>query len=158
MVTARTVRDDRTGVQEVDRAHRRRGGVVPFVDTPAGYPGNVLVLVVEDDAAVRALLVAVVGDMGLRVAAVHDGRAALDLFARERPALVLTDLMMPVLDGFAVCRALKADAGTRAVPVVAVSAGRNRPEALACGCDDFVAKPFDIDAVEATVRHWLQSA
>jgi CheY-like chemotaxis protein len=115
----------------------------------------VLVLVAEDDAAVRDLLVAVVGDMGLGVAAARDGRAALDLVARERPALVLTDLMMPVLDGFAVCRALKADGATRAVPVVALSAGRNEPEALACGCDDFLAKPFDIDEVEATVRRWL---
>ena len=48
-----------------------------------------------------------------------------------------------------------ADPATRAIPVVAVSADGNRGAALACGCDDFLAKPFDLDAIERVVRRWL---
>jgi CheY-like chemotaxis protein len=115
----------------------------------------VTVLLVDDDADIRAVLVDVLADLGLDVAEVANGAEALEAVARKHPALVLMDLMMPVLDGFEACRRLKADPATRAVPVVGLSAGANRADALGCGCDDFVAKPFDLASIEAVLRRWL---
>jgi CheY-like chemotaxis protein len=66
--------------------------------------------------------------------------------------------MMPLLDGLPVCRRLEADPATRAIPAAAISAARNRASALACGCDDVVAGPFDLDALEATLRRCLPAA
>ncbi|HEY3111012.1 MAG TPA: response regulator [Chloroflexota bacterium] len=114
------------------------------------------VLVVDDDPAILDVLDEFVGDdLGLAVARASNGAAALAAIAARRPDLVLLDLRMPVLDGFEACRRLKADPATRAIPVVAVSADGNRGAALACGCDDFLAKPFDLDAIERVVRRWL---
>jgi CheY-like chemotaxis protein len=79
----------------------------------------------------------------------------LRVVARDQPALVLVDVVMPRLSGFEVAKRLKADPATRAIPVVAISGGATRAEALAAGCDDFVAKPFDIDAFVVTLRRWL---
>jgi two-component system alkaline phosphatase synthesis response regulator PhoP len=118
--------------------------------------GAVTVLVVDDDAGIRALLVDFLAvDLGLAVAEARDGAEALAIVDRERPALVLLDLMMPVLDGLEVCRRLKADPATRAIPAVAISAAPDWESALACGCGDFVAKPFDLDALKSTLRRWL---
>jgi two-component system cell cycle response regulator DivK len=113
------------------------------------------VLLVDDDVDIRSILVDVLSDLGLGVAEAGNGAEALASVARERPSLVLLDLMMPVIDGFEVSRRLKADPATRAIPVLALSAGSNRARALECGCDDFVAKPFDLDGVEAALRRWL---
>jgi two-component system cell cycle response regulator DivK len=114
------------------------------------------VLVVDDDPDIRALLTEfLAADLGVAVATARDGQDALAQVALARPDAVLLDLMMPVLDGFEVCHRLKADPATRDIPVVAVSAGRNADGARACGCDDFVAKPFDIEAIEAALHRWL---
>jgi CheY-like chemotaxis protein len=68
---------------------------------------------------------------------------------------VLVDVLMPRLGGLEVARRLKADPATRGIPVVALSAGATRADALAAGCDDFVGKPFDVDDLIETVRRWL---
>src|SRR3989442_1361541 len=123
----------------------------PRLDRPAPR-----VLVVDDDPAILDVLDEFVGDdLGMAVARATNGAAALAAVAARRPDLVILDLRMPVLDGFEACRRLKADPATRAIPVVAVSADGNRGAALACGCDDFLAKPFDLDAIERVVRRWL---
>jgi CheY-like chemotaxis protein len=123
----------------------------PWLDRPAPR-----VLVVDDDPAILDVLGEFVGDdLGMAVARASNGAAALEAVAARRPDLVLLDLRMPILDGFEACRRLKADPTTRAIPVVAVSADGNRGAALACGCDDFLAKPFDLDAIERVVRRWL---
>ena len=77
---------------------------------------------------------------------------------RERPGMILLDLMMPRLDGFEVARKLKADPSTAGIPIVAVSAlarPDDREAALAAGCDDFVRKPFELDELEAKIRSYL---
>jgi two-component system cell cycle response regulator DivK len=114
------------------------------------------VLVVDDDPSILDILGDFVADeLGADVERASNGAVALAAAAARRPDLVLLDLRMPVLDGFEACRRLKANPATRAIPVVAVSADSNRAAALACGCDDFVAKPFDLVSIEQVVRHWL---
>ena len=84
--------------------------------------------------------------------------AVLRSVERERPDLILLDLMMPGMDGFEVARQLKADPLTASIPIVAVSAlarPDDREAALAAGCNDFLRKPFELDDLEALIRTYL---
>lgn len=116
------------------------------------------VLVVDDEAANRELLVELLGARGLEVFTAEDGAAALQRFAEHRPDLVLLDVQMPKLDGFEVCRRLKADADTRLVPVVfltGLSASEDRVRGIAAGGDDFLIKPLEQATLLARVRSLL---
>jgi len=118
-----------------------------------------LILVVEDDDALRTLLSMVVRDeLGAKVVEARNGREAIEQVRRARPALVLLDLMMPVMDGLEVCRRIKADPTTCDIPLVAFSAGARRDQAIAARCDDFLFKPFDYDDLLGKIRHWLNAA
>jgi len=75
------------------------------------------ILIVDDDAANRSVLVSLLGYLGHRVVEAADGREALALAQRERPSLVITDLLMPVMDGFDLARRLREDVALAAVPV-----------------------------------------
>lgn len=97
------------------------------------------------------------------VEAVGDGEAALAAIRRRRPTLVLTDVTMPVLDGFGLLRALRSDPATRTVPVMMLSAragDASRAEGLAAGADDYLVKPFSSRELMArvAVRLELQAA
>ncbi|HUQ16607.1 MAG TPA: response regulator, partial [Candidatus Saccharimonadales bacterium] len=105
-----------------------------------------IVLVVDDVAANRELLQALLDDLGHDVRTANDGQAALDAVAVEEPDLILLDIEMPRLDGLAVCRRIKADPRLRLVPVVLLTARADRETRLAgltAGADDFLTKPFD---------------
>jgi two-component system phosphate regulon response regulator PhoB len=112
------------------------------------------ILVVDDERPVRELLAALLADAGHRVLTAAHGQQALELVAAERPDLVLSDLMMPVLGGADLCRRLKADAAAGATPVILMSSAHARL-AQSAGADAFIAKPFDLEAMEAVVRAWL---
>ena len=115
-------------------------------------------LIVEDEAPLRELLRVSLGDDFVYLEAAN-GSAALDLVARHRPSLVLLDLMLPGMTGLDVLRALRADDEAGDIPVVGVSAWVHlEPEALAAGADRFVTKPFDPDALRATVVSLLEEA
>lgn len=120
---------------------------------------DVLVLIAEDEPDNQVILQTVVESLvGARATVAGDGIAVLALVARERPGMILLDLMMPGLDGFEVARKLKADPATAGIPIVAVSAlarPDDREAALAAGCDDFVRKPFELDELEAKIREYL---
>jgi signal transduction histidine kinase/DNA-binding response OmpR family regulator len=94
--------------------------VVLGVYAPSG--GEAPVLVVDDEADARALVRDILRSAGYRVVEAADGRQALDAIAAERPALVVLDLMMPELDGFAVLERLGADPTLRELPVVVLTA------------------------------------
>jgi CheY-like chemotaxis protein len=101
------------------------------------------VLVVDDQEPVRALASTVLRHyVGATIAEAADGAEALQCMDEATPALVLTDLMMPGIDGLALVRRLRADPTWRAIPVVAMSGGPSKAEALAAGCDAFLSKPF----------------
>jgi signal transduction histidine kinase len=95
------------------------------------------------------------------VDAVGDGEAALEAARRRVPDLVLTDVMMPILDGFALLRELRRDAATRDVPVIMLSARageESRVVGLEAGADDYLAKPFSSRELVARVTTRLQLA
>ena len=112
------------------------------------------ILVVEDGEFNRDLLVQLLEEEYALVVAV-DGEDALAKARSERPDLILMDLGLPVLDGWEATRRLKADRELRHIPVVAVTShamvGDERKARLA-GCDGFLPKPIDEDALMATVR------
>lgn len=112
------------------------------------------ILVVDDERPLRDMLAAVFESSGYRVLAAGDGRRALELVAAEHPDAIVSDVMMPLMSGVELCRRVKAEAATRHVPVVLMSAADSHRTAGA-GADAFVAKPFDIDDLEKLVARLL---
>ena len=102
------------------------------------------VLLADDNADMREYISRTLGD-GYEVTPVADGAAALDAARKNRPDIVLADIMMPVLDGFELLRELRADPALRDVPVMLVSARAGeeaRTEGISAGADDYLTKPF----------------
>ncbi|MGW5557758.1 ATP-binding protein [Micromonospora sp. NPDC003944] len=119
------------------------------------------ILLADDNPDMRAYLTRLLTGQGWRVRAVTDGRQALDEIHRDLPDLVLTDVMMPVLDGFELVRRLRADPATRALPVLVLSAragGEASVEGLSLGADDYVVKPFAATELIARIRASIRRA
>ncbi len=113
---------------------------------PAARPGGPRerVLVADDNADMRGYLARLLASQ-YEVEAVADGMAALAAARRQRPDLLLSDVMMPRLDGIGLVREVRADAGLSDLPVILLSARAGedaRLEGLQCGADDYLAKPF----------------
>ncbi|MGC1215680.1 MAG: SpoIIE family protein phosphatase [Micromonospora sp.] len=124
---------------------------------PADAP---TVLVVEDNQDLRSFLTSLLAP-SYRVLTAADGQAALDLTARDLPDLVLTDVMMPRMDGFALLRALREDRRTAGLPVIVLSARAGEEaavEGLRAGADDYLPKPFSALELLARVRAHLELA
>jgi DNA-binding response OmpR family regulator len=105
------------------------------------------ILVVDDEEDIRRFLGTVLKEKGYEVLLAAEGEEALALAGRERPHLVLLDIMMPAMDGWEVLRRLKADAHTARIPVAVVSARtevRARALSEGAGVADFVEKPFSL--------------
>jgi class 3 adenylate cyclase len=102
-------------------------------------------LVVDDTPANIRLLEAVLSPRGYAVDAAASGAEALERLAADPPDLVLLDVVMPGMDGYEVCRRIRAEPATRLLPVVMVTAtpGQERVQALEAGADDFLRKPID---------------
>jgi CheY-like chemotaxis protein len=110
-----------------------------------------LVLVVDDDPDILEAICDILTGEGYRVARARHGGEALAALERERPALILLDLMMPVMDGLAFAQALRERERERGVPIVVISAEGNPQKAAAVGARAYLSKPFDIDALLAEV-------
>jgi signal transduction histidine kinase/DNA-binding response OmpR family regulator len=119
------------------------------------------VLVADDNADMREYLHRLLTGRGWTVEVVADGEAALRVARRRRPDLVLADVMMPGLDGFALMRALRADPATADVPVVLLSARAGedaRVEGLDAGADDYLVKPFSAKELVSCLAARLEVA
>ena len=115
------------------------------------------VLVVDDDPALAEMLGIVLRGEGFEPAFVSDGDAALGAFRREKPDVVLLDLMLPGTDGIEVCRQIRAESG---VPIVMLTAKGDTTDVvlgLESGADDYVVKPFKPKELIARVRARLRT-
>jgi signal transduction histidine kinase len=145
-----------------DGAARRDGSVG---EIPEMVPGDrsvqsARVLIADDNADMRDYLVKVLGQR-YEVEAVADGRSALECIRADSPDLVLSDVMMPELDGFGLISAIRADERTRALPVILLSARAGeeaRIEGLGAGADDYLVKPFSARELVARVASQLELA
>jgi len=117
------------------------------------------VVVIEDDPDILELIEYNLRREGFRVATAAGGRSGLAAIAREKPDLVLLDLLLPGLNGLDVCRRLRADAATRDLPVIMVTARGEESDVvlgLGVGADDYVHKPFSPRELVARVRAVLR--
>ena len=116
------------------------------------------ILVVDDVPENVRLLEAVLVSRGYEVVTANDGRAALERVQTAEPDLILLDVMMPGIDGYAVCSQLRANDDTAVLPVIMVtsSIGQEKTKAIEAGADDFIPKPFNHDELLTRVRSLLR--
>jgi len=120
-------------------------------------PEKERILIVEDEAAMRLALQDTLQAEGYRVIIALDGRSGLDRAVKEKPALILLDVMLPKLNGFQVCAELRKHSIT--IPVLMLTAkGRvaDRVEGLDVGADDYLVKPFSAEELLARMRALLR--
>jgi two-component system sensor histidine kinase/response regulator len=122
---------------------------------PDGGGDVATILVADDEEPILDLLADVLTSEGYIVIIAHDGREALALARTRRPDLVLSDVMMPYMDGPELARRLHMDTETHDMPVVLMSAAR-LPDRAAVGIAGFLAKPFDIWHIAAIVQMALE--
>lgn len=109
------------------------------------------ILLADDEEDVKFVLKLYLESKGYEVVTAYDGLDAIDQARREKPDVILLDLMMPVIDGYEVCRRLKADPSTEPIPIVMVSAASHAEsvqKGLAAGAVDYIVKPFDPESLE----------
>jgi two-component system response regulator MprA len=118
-----------------------------------------LILVVERDPHVRSLERYFLEEAGFAVDFELDGRAALERARRDRPAIVICEILVPGLDGLSVCRALKSDPRTRSIAVLVFSILAAEQRAREAGADAFLRKPLNetrlVDSVKRLVGRLL---
>lgn len=114
------------------------------------------VLIAEDDETSCRVLARTLEKLGYGVAVAADGAAAWELFLKERPRVIITDWMMPRVDGLELCRRIRGDAAndgyTYLVVLTALGGKQNYLEAMNAGADDFLTKPFDPDELVSRLR------
>jgi two-component system, OmpR family, phosphate regulon response regulator PhoB len=120
-----------------------------------------LVLIVEDEASLATMLRYNLEKQGFRVDEAVDGQEALTRIAETVPDIVLLDWMLPVMSGIEVCRQIRRRPATRDLPVIMVTARTEDQDAvrgLNTGADDYITKPFSMDALLARMRALLRRA
>lgn len=122
-------------------------------------PNSATILLVDDEAAQRELLRYNLEKAGFETLQADNGAAAMDIVEAEEPDLVVLDWMMPEASGIEVCRALRAHAGTRLLPIIMLSARgeeADRSKGLDSGADDYITKPFSPRELVSRVKALLR--
>ncbi|GAA2429333.1 SpoIIE family protein phosphatase [Streptomyces macrosporus] len=145
---------DDTGASDTDPAvAEATAGTAPAFTSGSAAPARVLIA--DDNADMREYLTRLLTDAGYRVDAVGDGREALEAVRATTPDLVVSDVMMPRMDGLELVAALRAESRTASVPVLLLSARAGQEasiEGLRAGADDYLVKPFAAAELLARVR------
>lgn len=116
------------------------------------------ILVVEDQEDNRQIMNDLLTDAGYQVIEAKDGHAGVSAAEAERPDLILMDIQLPGLDGYAATRRIKANAELAAIPVIAVTSyalSGDDQKAIEAGCDAYFAKPVSPRELLATIREYL---
>jgi two-component system alkaline phosphatase synthesis response regulator PhoP len=116
------------------------------------------VLVVDDDPGIVKVVRAYLEQAGFEVLAAHDGKKAMQIARHERPDLVVLDLMLPEMDGWDVCRALRKESDVPIIMLTARVEETDKLVGLELGADDYVTKPFSPRELVARVRSVLRRA
>ena len=114
------------------------------------------ILVVEDDTNIAELLRLYLEKDGFEVAIAYDGGKAVSKFEQEKPDLVLLDIMLPVLDGWGVCREIRASSKTPIIMLTAKGETFDKVAGLEMGADDYIVKPFELKEVLARIHAVLR--
>ena len=117
------------------------------------------ILIADDEEDVKVIVQLFLESKGYEIVTAFDGLDALDKIKEEKPDLILLDIMMPILDGFEVCRKLKADPDTAGIPVVMLSASthsESKQRGLDAGAVDYIIKPFEPEHLEKVVSGYLK--
>lgn len=129
------------------------------IDDEKVIDNDMLVLVVEDNAALRDFLVRALQER-FKVAAVSDGQEAWERIADMQPDLVLSDVMMPRMDGFELCKLIKTTYATSHIPVILLTAREDKESqmrGLELGADNYLVKPFDMELLAGRIASIIQN-
>ena len=116
------------------------------------------ILLVEDNELNRDMLSRRLAKRGFDVLLALDGQQGVDRASADRPDLILMDMSLPVIDGWAATQKIKADLATKRIPVIALTAhamAGDRDKAIEAGCDDYDSKPVEIDRLVGKIRALL---
>ena len=116
------------------------------------------ILLIEDNAQNRYLVTYLLEQTGYEVVSAESGPDGIARAGQVRPDLVLLDIQLPVMDGYAVARALKGNPATSAIPIVAVTSYAmvgDREKAMAAGCDGYLEKPINPETFVADIEGFL---
>jgi two-component system alkaline phosphatase synthesis response regulator PhoP len=117
------------------------------------------ILIADDEEDVKVVVQLFLESKGYEIVTAFDGLDALDKTRQEKPDLILLDIMMPIMDGFEVCKKIKADPVTAEIPVVMLSASshsESKARGLEAGAVEYIIKPFEPDQLEETLRRHLK--
>jgi len=121
----------------------------------------VKILLVEDNEMNRDMLSRRLIKRGFDVPMAENGQLAVEMAASEKPDLILMDISLPIMDGYAATRAIRANAETAGVPIIALTANANesdRAEAMAAGCNDYDTKPVDVNRLMDKIQALLPAS
>jgi len=117
------------------------------------------ILIVDDEDNIRTLLHFNLEKAGYEVVEATNGKEALEQVVKEKPALIVLDLMLPILDGLEVCKKLKSEEGTASLPIIMLTAKSDEVDriiGLELGADDYMTKPFGPRELIARIRAVLR--
>lgn len=117
------------------------------------------ILIVEDDQDIRANIRLYLSSLGIICVEAFDGAEAVDAAKREKPDLILLDIILPIINGYQVCKMLKGDPEYKSIPIIMLSAKAEKADkdrGMQSGCDAYIIKPFEFDNLEKTIKKFLK--
>jgi len=117
------------------------------------------ILVADDSPSVREILQVSLETLGYSVVLAEDGERAMERIQKDRPDLIIVDIMMPKVNGFQICRRVKSDPGTSKTPVILLTARSGQEDVFwgkDCGADEYITKPFRTQELEEAIGRLLE--